>query len=87
MIKGVSSIQHSSTNCFYVHFILYKVEINVIEPLFIHFSYNPDYGLGYQWEPADLTIMAGESVVWSWTGSPFTPVKRLVQVIMVIMSN
>ena len=43
-------------------------------------SVNPEYGLGYAWEPASLTIKAGDSVHWSWTGSAFTPTKRLVQV-------
>ena len=43
-------------------------------------SRNPEYGLGYAWEPASLTITAGDSVRWSWTGSAFTPTKQIVQV-------
>ena len=46
--------------------------------------YNPQYGLGYKWNPDNLIIQVGDTVQWSWTGSPFAATRNIAQVISTI---
>ena len=41
---------------------------------------NPSYGLGYAWDQPNINITVGDSIEWKWTGSAFTPLKRVIEV-------
>lgn len=43
-------------------------------------SSHDDYGLGYSWNPASLTVRVGDTVHWSWTGSSFTTRRGVAQI-------
>ena len=45
-------------------------------------SYHDEYGLGYRWSPENLTVNMGDTVKWSWTGSPFATLRSVVQVLL-----
>ena len=31
-----------------------------------------EYGLGYVWNPDEITIVVGDSILWNWYGTLFT---------------
>lgn len=31
-----------------------------------------EYGLGYVWNPDEITITVGDSILWNWYGTSFT---------------
>ena len=43
-------------------------------------SSHDEYGLGYRWNPASLTVRVGDTVHWSWTGSSFTTQRGVAEV-------
>ena len=36
------------------------------------YSTSTEYGLGYVWNPDEITIRVGDSVLWNWYGTSFT---------------
>ena len=39
-----------------------------------------EYGLGYVWNPDEITVSVGDSVLWNWYGTLFTRQLSVVQV-------
>lgn len=35
-------------------------------------SASMEYGLGYVWNPDEITITVGDSILWNWYGTSFT---------------
>ena len=42
-----------------------------------------EYGLGYVWNPDEITITVGDSVLWNWYGTSFTRELSVQQVVAV----